>query len=107
MSLKHLNDPRIKRVPAHACQQGKRLLTRHALAIRPVAARGVIEVDDRDDSSNERYPFSFQTLWVTTAVPFLMVIANNVFDWVREVDAFEDIATDSRVNLHFGELRFS
>ncbi len=35
-----------------------------------------------------------------------MVIANDVFNRVREVHAFQNIATDCRVNLHFREFCF-
>src|SRR6266571_5952009 len=36
-----------------------------------------------------------------------MVIANDIFYGVREVDSFQNIAADRGMNLHLGELRFS
>src|SRR5882762_6120461 len=53
----------------------------------------------------QRDLFGLEAFRVTAAIPFFMVMANNVFDGVREVDPFEDVPADRGVNLHLCEFR--
>jgi len=47
-----------------------------------------------------------QSSWITTAVPLLVVIADNVFDRIRKVNALQNVAADGWMDLHFGEFGF-
>ena len=64
------------------------------------------KIDHRDDARDEWNPFAFEAFGIATAVPLLVVITHDVFNRVREVDAFENVATHGRVNLHLRKLGF-
>ncbi len=87
-------------------QQRQRLFALHAFAIRPIATRCVIKVDDRNDSRDQRNRFAFETFRITAAVPLFMVITNDVFDRIGKVHSSQNVATDCRVNLHLGKFSF-
>ena len=96
-----------KAVVGHASQQGQRFFALHSFAVGPVAASRIVKVDHRDDSRDQRNGFALEAFRITTAVPFFMVVANDVFYRIREVNSPENVATYRRVDFHLGKLGFS
>src|SRR5947209_16424708 len=99
-----LDDRRVESLARHASQERQRVVAAHAGAVGPVAARRVVEVNDRDDARHERYLFALESGGVARAVPALVVVAGDLLDRVREADAAYDVAADDGVNLHLLEL---
>src|SRR6266511_1199103 len=103
----YVHDAWIKSASLHASEQPQRFLALHSFAIWTVAARRIVEVDNGNDSRHQRNGFSFEAFWITTAIPFFMVVANDVFHRVGKVNAPENVATDSWMDFHLGELSLS
>src|ERR1700682_4708831 len=91
---------RVKSVTGHVLQQSYRVFAFHPLPIRAVATGGIVEIHHRDNSRYQGNSLGSQPFGVTRAVPFFMVIANDVFYWIREVNSLKDIAADCGMNLH-------
>jgi hypothetical protein len=87
-----------------AQQQGAGIVARHAAAERPILAHGVEAIDDGEDAGRARNLFPFERVRVAEAVPAFVVVANDWDDRIREVDLFENLRADGRVNLHPLEL---
>ena len=104
---KKLYDPGIERGAGHLLQQRQRVFSLHAFAIRTIAARCVIEIDDRYDPCHQRNLFRTQTLRITTAIPLFVVKANDVLDRIWKVHALKDVASHGGMNLHLREFGFS
>src|SRR6185437_16769059 len=94
-------------VTDHAAQQCERLFALHPFAIRTIATCRIVEIDDRDDARHEWNRLSLQAFGITAAVPFFVVITDDVFDRVRKVDALEDVAANYGMDLHLREFSFS
>ena len=80
------------------------LLARHRAAVLAVFAHGVEAIDDREHARRERYLLALQAVRVAGAVPALVVVADDGHERVRELDAFEYLRADHRVQLHPVEL---
>ena len=104
---KSFDDPWVKSTTRHASEQGQRIFALHSFPIRPVTAGRIVKVHDRDDSRHEGNGFTLQTLRITTAIPFFMVVTDDVLDGVREVNSPQDVSTDSGMDFHFGKLSLS
>src|SRR5205085_9263738 len=90
----------------HLLQQRERVFSLHAFSVRTITASGIIKIDYRDDPGDEGYLAVTQTFRIATSVPFFVVIADDVFDGIGKVNAFQNVPADSRVNFHFGKFRF-
>src|SRR5215207_2972291 len=106
MLSEDLNYFRIKRSTHHATKQREGLFTFHSLAVRAIATSGIVKINYRDNARDEWDRFALQTLGITAAIPFFVVIADDVFDRVRKVDALENVAAHRWVNLHLREFCF-
>ena len=57
------------------------------------------------DLLKEWNTLALESFRVTAPVPFFMVIAHDVFDRIGKVHSPKNIATDGRMDFHFGEFR--
>ena len=73
-------------------------------AILAILANGVEANPHRQYSGCHRNLFAFEPVRITAAVPSLVMMANDRYYWIREVDAFHNLGADDRVNLHLLEL---
>ena len=104
MFEKQFDDFRVE-VRARAAQQDRaRLFARHAATIRAVFAHRVEAIDDGEDARRPRDRLAAQAVRVAEAVPALVMVADDGHDRVREIDAFEYLRADGRVNLHLVKL---
>src|SRR5258708_32176059 len=98
---------RVKRTTGHVSQQGNRVFSLHAFAIGAVAARGIIKIDDRDNSCHQGNGFPAKPFGISSAIPFFVVIADDVFNGIGEVNTLEDIAAHGGMNFYLGKFSLS
>src|SRR5438128_7763841 len=80
------------------------LVTRQALAVLPVFARGVEAIHYREDSRRQRNLFAAQAVRVARAIPTLVMMSHDGNDRIREADALQYLCADRGVHFHLLEL---
>src|ERR1041385_961923 len=90
----------------HLLQQRQRIFALHSFSIRAIASRRVIKIDYGNNSRHQWNLTLAQAAGIPTAVPLFVVIANDVFDRVREVDSLQDVTTHGWMDLHLVEFCF-
>ena len=74
------------------------------LPISAVGGHGIVGVGHRDDAADERDSVGAQALWITGAVPGLMVTVAAGNDIAHEWDRLEDALALCRMRAKHGQL---
>src|SRR4051812_29650484 len=77
------------------------LFVRKLRSVGPIGRQGVEAVDYGEDSCADRNVSSSKPLWISRAVPVLVVVPNNWHDGIRKINCGKNIRSDTRVQLHF------
>ena len=78
----------------------KRLIFRPGGAVGPIAREGIVDVHDGEDTCLEWNLFPFETIRITSSVPFFVVVMRDVQCGLQESNAREKVVGMHRMLVH-------